>query len=91
MDHLVDGIDTRGRPPQFSLTLAAKDARLIDDLASASGVPAPVARAVRQILADAVERGLGEHDWSDLVLSAEARAGLELTLGPAPEPGGGTA
>ncbi|HET6775950.1 MAG TPA: NAD(P)-dependent oxidoreductase, partial [Acidimicrobiales bacterium] len=91
MDHLVDGIDTRGRRPQFSLTLAAKDARLIDDLAAASGVPAPVAGAIRQILADAVERGLGDHDWSDLVLSAEARAGLALTLGPPPDAGAGAA
>jgi 3-hydroxyisobutyrate dehydrogenase-like beta-hydroxyacid dehydrogenase len=91
MDRMVDGIDTRGRPPQFSLTLAAKDARLIDELAAASGIPAPVAGAIRQILADAVDRGLGDHDVSDLILAAEARAGLELTLGPAPEAGEGAA
>jgi 3-hydroxyisobutyrate dehydrogenase len=87
MDHIVDGIDTRGRPPQFSLTLAAKDARLIDNLAADCGIPAPVAAAIRQVFADAVERGLGEHDWSDLVLAAEARTGLELTLGPASDAG----
>jgi len=91
MDRMVDGIDTRGRPPQFSLTLAAKDARLIDDLAADSGVPAPVAEAMRQVFADAVERGLGEHDFSDLVLAAEARAGLDLTLGPAADAGEGAA
>ena len=91
MDRQVDGIDTRGRPPQFSLTLAAKDARLIDDLASASGVPAPVAGAIRQVFADAVERGLGERDWSDLVLAAEGRTGLQLTLGPPPDAGEGAA
>jgi 3-hydroxyisobutyrate dehydrogenase-like beta-hydroxyacid dehydrogenase len=91
MDRQVDGIDTRGRPPQFSLTLAAKDARLIEDLASDSGVPAPVAAAIRQVFADAVERGLGECDWSDLVLAAEARTGLDLTLGPAPDAGEGAA
>jgi 3-hydroxyisobutyrate dehydrogenase-like beta-hydroxyacid dehydrogenase len=89
MDRLVDGIDTRGRPPQFSLTLAAKDARLIDDLAAASGVPAPIAGTIREIFADAVERGLGERDFSDLVLAAEARAGLDLMLGPAPDAGEG--
>jgi 3-hydroxyisobutyrate dehydrogenase-like beta-hydroxyacid dehydrogenase len=89
MDRMVDGIDTRGRPPQFSLALAAKDARLIEDLATASGVPAPVAGAIRQVFADAVERGLGDRDWSDLVLAAEARAGLELTLGSAPDVGDG--
>jgi 3-hydroxyisobutyrate dehydrogenase-like beta-hydroxyacid dehydrogenase len=89
MDRLVDGIDTRGRPPQFSLTLAAKDARLIDDLAAASGVPAPIAGAIRRIFGEAVERGLGERDFSDLVLAAEARAGLDLMLGPAPDAGEG--
>jgi 3-hydroxyisobutyrate dehydrogenase-like beta-hydroxyacid dehydrogenase len=89
MDRMVDGIDTRGRPPQFSLTLAAKDARLIEDLATDCGVPAPVAGAIRQVFADAVERGLGDRDWSDLVLAAEARAGLELTLGSAPDVGDG--
>jgi 3-hydroxyisobutyrate dehydrogenase-like beta-hydroxyacid dehydrogenase len=91
MDRQVDGIDTRGRAPQFSLTLAAKDARLIEEVALDSGVPAPVAAAIRQVFADAVNRGLGECDWSDLVLAAEARTGLELTLGPAPDSGEGAA
>ena len=53
--------------------------------ATASRRPSPPPCAV---LADAVERGLGDHDWSDLVVAAEARTGLELTLGPAPEAGG---
>jgi 3-hydroxyisobutyrate dehydrogenase-like beta-hydroxyacid dehydrogenase len=82
IDRAVDGIDTRGRPTQFALALAAKDARLIEDLADAHGIPAPVAGAVAEALADAVERGLGDHDWSDLVLAAEARAGIRLTLEP---------
>lgn len=81
IDRWVDGIDTRGRPPEFALTLAAKDARLIEEIAAASGVPAPVAAAVSGVLADALARGLGDHDWSDLVLAAEARAGRPLTLG----------
>lgn len=81
IDRWVDGIDTRGRPPDFALTLAAKDARLIEEVAAASGIPAPVAAAVSGVLADALERGLGDHDWSDLVVAAEARAGRSLTLG----------
>jgi 3-hydroxyisobutyrate dehydrogenase-like beta-hydroxyacid dehydrogenase len=85
IDRWVDHMDTRGRPAQFTLDLAAKDARLIDELAHAADIPAPIATAVRQVFTDAVERGLGEHDWSDLVVAAEARAGLELLLGPAPE------
>jgi 3-hydroxyisobutyrate dehydrogenase/2-hydroxymethylglutarate dehydrogenase len=81
IDRWVDGIDTRGRPPDFALTLAAKDARLIEEVAAASGIPAPVAAAVSGVLADALERGLGDHDWSDLVVAAEARAGRSLTFG----------
>jgi len=84
IDRAVEGINTRGRVPQFSLSLAAKDAGLIDDLATASGLPAPVARAMAEVFADAVDRGLGPRDWSDLVLLAEARAGLELHLRPPP-------
>ena len=81
IDRWVDGIGTRGRPPEFALTLAAKDARLIEEIAAASDIPAPVAAAVSGVLADALARGLGDRDWSDLVLAAEARAGRPLTLG----------
>ncbi len=81
IDRWVDGIDTRGRPAEFALTLAAKDARLIEEVAAGSGIPAPVAAAVSGVLADALARGLGDHDWSDLVIAAEARAGRPLTLG----------
>ena len=81
IDRWVDGIGTRGRPPEFALTLAAKDARLIEEIAAASDIPAPVAAAVSGVLADALARGLGDHDWSDLVLAAEARAGRPLILG----------
>lgn len=83
IDRWVDGIDTRGRPPDFALTLAAKDARLIEEVAAASGVPAPVAAAVHGVLADALARGLGDRDWTDLVVAAEARAGRPLSLGAA--------
>ena len=82
VDRAVEGIGQRGRPTQFALALAAKDARLIEEVALASGVPAPVAAAVSSVLADAVERGLGDNDWSDLVVAAEARSGVALTWGP---------
>jgi 3-hydroxyisobutyrate dehydrogenase-like beta-hydroxyacid dehydrogenase len=81
VDRAVEGIDQRGRPPQFTLALALKDARLIEEVAGAAGIPVPVANAVRGVLADALERGLGDHDWSDLVVAAEARAGRPLMLG----------
>jgi 3-hydroxyisobutyrate dehydrogenase len=86
IDRVVDGLDVRGRPTQFALALAAKDARLVEEVAAAAGIPAPVAGAVSAVLADAVERGLGDHDWSDLVVAAEARAGRDLVLGPADPP-----
>jgi hypothetical protein len=32
-----------------------------------------------------VDRGLGEHDWGDLVVAAEARSGQPLHLRPPDE------
>jgi 3-hydroxyisobutyrate dehydrogenase-like beta-hydroxyacid dehydrogenase len=82
IDRGVEGINTRGRPAEFTLELAAKDAGLINDIAAATGVPVEIAKAARALLDDAVSRGLGDHDWSDLVLAAEARADVELHLPP---------
>ena len=83
IDRGVEGINDRGKPTQFALELAAKDAGLIRDLAHASGVPAPVTAAMVEVLEDAVAQGLGDKDWSELVVAAEARAGVELRLPPA--------
>jgi len=44
-----------------------------------------IARAARVLLDDAVARGLGDHDWTDLVLAAEARADVDLHLPPKAE------
>jgi 3-hydroxyisobutyrate dehydrogenase-like beta-hydroxyacid dehydrogenase len=82
IDRGVEGINVRGKPAEFTLELAAKDAGLINDVAEATGVPAEIAQAARSLLDDAVARGLGDHDWTDLVLAAEARAGVELHLPP---------
>jgi 3-hydroxyisobutyrate dehydrogenase-like beta-hydroxyacid dehydrogenase len=82
IDRGVEGINVRGKPAEFTLELAAKDAGLINEIAAATGVPAEIAQAARSLLDDAVARGLGEHDWTDLVLAAEARAGVELHLPP---------
>jgi 3-hydroxyisobutyrate dehydrogenase-like beta-hydroxyacid dehydrogenase len=88
IDRAVEGLDVRDRPTQFALALAAKDARLVEEVAAAAGIPAPVTGAISAVLADAVERGLGDRDWSDLVVAAEARAGRDLVLGPAPDTAG---
>lgn len=85
VDRGIEGINTRGKPTEFSLRLAAKDADLIGQLGEAYGVPTPVAAAALEFLSDAVDRGLGDNDWGDLVIVAEQRASVELTIAPKPE------
>ncbi|MEX2294145.1 MAG: NAD(P)-dependent oxidoreductase [Acidimicrobiales bacterium] len=82
IDRAVEGINTRNKPVQFALDLAAKDAGLIDEIAAASGIPSAMATAMVEVLRDAVDRGFGPNDWSDLVLAAEARGNVELTIAP---------
>lgn len=86
VDRAVEGLAERGRPPQFTLGLARKDADLVVGAAEAGGVPAPLAAALAEVLGDAVDRGHGERDWSDLVVAAEERAGRPLVLRPPPPP-----
>ncbi len=83
IDRAVEGINTRNKPAQFALDLAAKDAGLIVEVATACGVPSVMAAGMVEVLRDAVDRGFGPHDWSDLVLAAEARGNVELTIAPA--------
>lgn len=82
VDRGIEGINSRGKPTEFSLRLAAKDADLIGQLGEAVGVPTPVAKAMLEFLGDAVSRGLGENDWGDLVIAAEQRGNVELTIAP---------
>jgi 3-hydroxyisobutyrate dehydrogenase-like beta-hydroxyacid dehydrogenase len=82
LDRMVEGIGQRGRPAQFALALAAKDARLIEETAAAAGVPAPVAGAVAGVFRAAAAGGLGERDWSDLVEWMEREAHCRLVLRP---------
>ena len=79
---MVEGINERGRPTQFALHLAAKDAGLFLDVARECGVPTPAAAQVAQALVAAVGAGLGDKDFTDLVELAERNAGLELRLPP---------
>jgi 3-hydroxyisobutyrate dehydrogenase-like beta-hydroxyacid dehydrogenase len=83
IDRQVETIDGRGRPTQFALELAAKDARLINELGSELGAPTPVAGAVQTVLDEAVAEGLGGADWSELVAHAEQQAGAALRWNPA--------
>jgi 3-hydroxyisobutyrate dehydrogenase-like beta-hydroxyacid dehydrogenase len=81
-DRMVEGINERGRPTQFALGLAAKDAGLLLDVARELGVPVPVAAQVAQVLVACVGAGLGERDFTDIVELIERQAGVRLTLPP---------
>jgi 3-hydroxyisobutyrate dehydrogenase-like beta-hydroxyacid dehydrogenase len=83
-DRMVEGINERGRPTQFALALAAKDAGLLLDVAREAAVPVPVATEVARALVAAVGAGLGDRDFTDLVELIERQAGVTLRLGPAP-------
>lgn len=82
LDRRVEAINERGRPPEFALALAAKDAGLMVEAGREAGAPMPVASALVQMLTFAVAQGLGGHDWSDMVEVAERAAGVELRLAP---------
>ena len=82
LDRQVETIDGRGRPTQFALVLAAKDAGLIVETGATLGVPTPVASAVHDVLTQAVTQGLGSADWSELVALAEHQADVALRWGP---------
>src|SRR5438552_3727867 len=81
-ERMVEGINERGRPTQFALALAAKDAGLLLEVARAADVPVPVAAEVAQALVAAVDAGLGGRDFTDLVELIERRAGVALHLPP---------
>jgi 3-hydroxyisobutyrate dehydrogenase-like beta-hydroxyacid dehydrogenase len=85
LEKRVDEIGTRGRPPEFAIELAAKDAGLMLELGRDSSVPLPVASAIHQMLVFAKAQGLGGHDISDLVEVMERATGVPLVLGPAEE------
>ncbi len=82
IDRMVEGINQRGRPTQFALGLAAKDAGLFLDVARAYGIPTPAAAQVAQALVAAVGAGLGQRDFTDLVELMERQGGTELRLPP---------
>jgi 3-hydroxyisobutyrate dehydrogenase-like beta-hydroxyacid dehydrogenase len=85
LERRVEEIGQRGRPTEFSLELAAKDAGLMLEVGREVGMPMPVASAVHQVLTFAKAQGLGGHDISDLVEVAERAAAVEIRLRP-PEP-----
>ena len=86
LERRVEQITERGRPAEFALGLAAKDAGLMVDAGLDVGAPMPVAAALHQVLTFAVAQGLGDRDIGDLVEVAERAAGTELRLRPPDAP-----
>jgi 3-hydroxyisobutyrate dehydrogenase-like beta-hydroxyacid dehydrogenase len=87
LERRVDEISRRGRPPEFAMELAAKDAGLMLEAGREAGVPMPVASAVHQMLSYAKAQGLADRDISDLVEVMEQAAAVRLELRPPdPEP-----
>jgi 3-hydroxyisobutyrate dehydrogenase-like beta-hydroxyacid dehydrogenase len=84
-DRMVEGINERGRPTQFSLALAAKDAGLLLEVAREQGVPTPAAAQVAQAFVAAVGAGLGERDFTDIVELIERQAAVTLRIAPRQE------
>ena len=82
-DRMVEGINERGRPTQFSLALAAKDAGLLLDVAREHAVPTPAAAQVAQAFVAAVGAGLGDRDFTDIVELIERQAAVQLRIRPA--------
>lgn len=74
--------DPGGTPPAFTVELAAKDLRLILDLARRVGAPMPQAERDLGTLEEAAASGLGERDMAALADYLRSRAG------PPPRPSG---
>lgn len=82
VNHMVEGLNQRGRPTEFALELAAKDAGLLLELARDLAVPTPVAAEVAQALVAAKSLGHGQRDFTDLVLVIEQLANVALKIAP---------
>lgn len=86
IDRMVEGINQRGKPTQFALELAAKDAGLLVDVARDAAVPVPVAAEIAQALVSAVAAGFGGRDFTEWVELIERQAGVAMHLKPPSTP-----
>jgi 3-hydroxyisobutyrate dehydrogenase len=65
-------------PAKFALSLAAKDLRLAVEFAGELGVPMNIVPNAAAVLADAMQHGLGDRDWSSYITLIEEAAGVEV-------------
>ncbi len=63
------GVESGSYPPNFKLSLALKDLRLVDQTAQRAGRHLPVARASRDWLERAASSGAGDLDYSAVVVT----------------------
>lgn len=77
----------REYPVRFTLSLAAKDLRLIDGAARAAGGAVPIAREVLRRAREAERAGLGEQDFAALFETALARFAAARPAAPSAAPG----
>ncbi len=85
VDRRVESLNERGRPVQFSIAMAAKDARLMVEAGHDAGVPLPLASVIDQLMIYAESHGLGDRDLNDLVEAAERLTSVPLHLRSAEE------
>jgi 3-hydroxyisobutyrate dehydrogenase len=78
-------IEAGDYPPRFALTLARKDARLINEAAAAAGTGLRLMAAVETWFADAERAGLASRDYT-AVLQTILRDGLDGRQPPGPSP-----
>jgi 3-hydroxyisobutyrate dehydrogenase/2-hydroxy-3-oxopropionate reductase len=71
-------VDPEGTPVAFSLDLAAKDLRLIGDLADRLGVPMPQTRANQKLIGEAADAIGGDRDQSAVAVHLRSLT----TIGP---------
>jgi 3-hydroxyisobutyrate dehydrogenase-like beta-hydroxyacid dehydrogenase len=65
-------------PAKFALSLAAKDLRISVDFAAQMGVPISIVPRAAAALAEAMEQGLSNRDWSSYITLIEEPAGVEV-------------
>jgi 3-hydroxyisobutyrate dehydrogenase len=61
-------LDPEGTPAAFAMTLAAKDLRLITQLAASLDLPVEQAEANLSLFERAIAAGLGDHDMADVAV-----------------------
>lgn len=68
-----DNIESGSYPPNFKLSLAAKDLGLVDQAAADAGLELRLAPAARSWFAQAEQAGLGDADYSAVIAAVRGR------------------